>query len=202
LLSGSRSVATSSLHTSAILRVENQRKRQARATKKANFEKEKERESFAKANRPHIILGTRPGEDAKWRNSDLSKVLVDEEDLVASSKSELLTQLSGVIYLPKYIGFGVADEEKKMLFENLPALSAEAAALRAHTWGESPDSMLVSHSEAEKKELYKANAFARVIDLRNANAAGIAYENRRRIITEFSEPENPFDTGRPEVQGM
>ncbi|KAG5335178.1 hypothetical protein C0989_002006 [Termitomyces sp. Mn162] len=51
------------------------------------------------------------------------------------------------------------------------------------------------------KEHGKANAFARVIDLRNANAAGIAYENRRRIIEAFSTPQNPFDTGRSEVQG-
>ncbi|KAH0591350.1 hypothetical protein H2248_001428 [Termitomyces sp. 'cryptogamus'] len=50
------------------------------------------------------------------------------------------------------------------------------------------------------KEHGKANAFARVIDLRNANAAGIAYENRRRIIEAFSTPQNPFDPGRSEVQ--
>jgi small subunit ribosomal protein S15 len=43
---------------------------------------------------------------------------------------------------------------------------------------------------------------ARIIDLRNANAAGIAYENRRRIIAAFSEGDTPDDTGRPEVQGM
>jgi len=41
---------------------------------------------------------------------------------------------------------------------------------------------------------------ARVISLKNANAKGIAFENRRRIIAAFSEPSNPHDPGRPEVQ--
>jgi len=41
---------------------------------------------------------------------------------------------------------------------------------------------------------------ARLISLRNANAKGIAFENRKRIIATFSEPSNPHDPGRPEVQ--
>jgi small subunit ribosomal protein S15 len=40
-----------------------------------------------------------------------------------------------------------------------------------------------------------------VVDLCNANAAGIAFENRRRVITAFSEPGKPNHTGRTEVQG-
>ena len=50
-------------------------------------------------------------------------------------------------------------------------------------------------------ERLKANLLAKALDLRNANAAGIAFENRRRIIKAFSMPENPYDTGRTEVQG-
>jgi small subunit ribosomal protein S15 len=42
---------------------------------------------------------------------------------------------------------------------------------------------------------------AKVVDLRNANAAGIAFENRRRVVETFSEPGKPNDSGRTEVQG-
>ena len=58
---------------------------------------------------------------------------------------------------------------------------------------------LVPHGDEEEQK--KAAMFARMVDLRNANARGIAFENRRRIVAAFSEPENPTDTGRPEVQG-
>jgi len=50
------------------------------------------------------------------------------------------------------------------------------------------------------REKQKATTFAKVVDLRNADADGIAYENKRRIIVAFSTPENPFDPGRTEVQ--
>jgi hypothetical protein len=42
---------------------------------------------------------------------------------------------------------------------------------------------------------------AALVDLRNADAAWIAFENRRRVIEAFSEPVKPDDTGRTEVQG-
>jgi len=192
---------SSSLHTSSpILVAENHRKRQARTSKKVNTQKDKERQIHAETNRPHVVLGTRPGEDAKWLNCDLSKVLVDEEDLMANTKMQPLVRPSGEIYLPKYLGFGVGDAEKKMLFENLPTLSAEAGVSLKARGNPTPLKLSEYMETMEKRELDKANAFARVLDLRNANAGGIAYENRRRIITEFSESENPFDTGRPEVQ--
>ena len=47
----------------------------------------------------------------------------------------------------------------------------------------------------------QANVLAKVVDLRNANAAGVAFENRRRVVEAFSEPGKPNDTGRTEVQG-
>ena len=54
---------------------------------------------------------------------------------------------------------------------------------------------------AGAEELSKSSAFAAVVDLRNANAGGIAFANRQRIVEAFSEPGKPGDTGRPEVQG-
>ena len=186
-----------------VLQAESHRKRQARFTKKINTSKREERQRIADANRPHVVLGTRPGDDAHWRNCDLAKVLVDEETLVATAESIPMTQPTGTVWLPKYLSHGVGNLEKKMLFQNLPALSSEADILRAN---QAPDGsekwMLSKHAEAEVRELAKANAFAKVLDLRNASAGGINYENRKRIIAEFSEPQNPFDTGRPEVQGL
>jgi len=56
-------------------------------------------------------------------------------------------------------------------------------------------------SKVLNKEKKTLEALAKVIDLVNANAKCITYENRRRIVLEFSRPENPFDPGRVEVQG-
>jgi small subunit ribosomal protein S15 len=41
---------------------------------------------------------------------------------------------------------------------------------------------------------------AALVDVRNANAAGIVFENRRRVSAAFSEPGKLDDTGRTEVQ--
>jgi len=97
--------------------------------------------------------------------------------------------------MPKLMNYGIGEAEKELLFEHLPPLTAEMGGIRK------PTSWTMSlHKDAEKMELMKANMLARVIDLRNANAGGIAYENRKRVIVVFSEPGKPGDTGRPEVQ--
>jgi len=60
---------------------------------------------------------------------------------------------------------------------------------------------MAAHHEREMESGVKqANALARLVDLRNANKAGIAFENRRRVVAAFSEPGKPNDTGRTEVQ--
>lgn len=81
-----------------------------------------------------------------------------------------------------------------MLFDSLPVLTADMA--------QRGELDMAGYSSNKERQLQNANMFAKVLDLRNANAAGIAYENRRRIIHAFSGPENPFDTGRAEVQGV
>jgi small subunit ribosomal protein S15 len=154
----------------------------------------------AQAEKPSVVLGTRPGDDVKWQNCDLAKILVDEEALVSSTELEPTPQSIGTVHMPQQLGFGVGDAEKMMLFEKLPMLSAEAEALA----GEHDDNETLSakYVLGREKELKKANSFAQLLDLRNANAGGIAYENRRRIIAAFSSPLNPIDPGRSEVQGM
>ena len=189
------------LHTSAILQA-SQRKQHARSTRKLNTAKREERQRIANANRPHVVLGTRPGDLASWPNCDLAKVLIDPDTLASSTDRVPLAHPAGTIWLPKYLGHGVGDDEKKLLFQTLPALSVEANAFAQCRTPEGLEAWVTTaHAEAERAELAKANALATVLDLRNANAQGLAFENRQRIIAEFSEPDNPFDPGRPEVQG-
>jgi small subunit ribosomal protein S15 len=125
---------------------------------------------------------------------------VDEEALVSNTDLEPTPLPVGIVHMPQQMGFGVGEVEKRMLFGELPMVSAEAAVLDGPRVN--LEVMDMMFDGGKEKELKKANAFAQLLDLRNANAGGIAYENRRRIIAAFSTPSNPFDTGRSEVQGM
>ncbi|KZP10075.1 S15/NS1 RNA-binding domain-containing protein [Athelia psychrophila] len=195
LAQGSSAVASSSprclasLHTSAVVGAAHHplnmsTKRKIRADR---LRREEE-------NRPHPVLGNRRGDDAKWPACDLAKILVTEQELSGLEPEQ--KELSyGVLTMPKLLNYGVGPAEKQLLFEQLPPLTAQRDGLRQpEKW------TATSHADAERVELMKVNMLARVIDLRNANAGGIAYENRRRIIAAFSEPGKPEDTGSPEVQ--
>ena len=49
----------------------------------------------------------------------------------------------------------------------------------------------------------QVDALAMLVDLCNAtHAANVVFENRRRVVEEFSELWEPNDTGRTEVQGV
>jgi len=140
-------------------------------------------------------------------------VLINEEELFSTTEMQPARVEVGVVNLPSQFGFGVDQAEKKMLFEDLPLATVQmsmtnAQILKAAERPVNQPSVLpatevpeAKQFENEKeKELRKANLLAKALDLRNANAAGIAFENRRRIILAFSSPENPFDSGRTEVQ--
>ena len=111
------------------------------------------------------------------------------------------------VKLPHFVNYGVKEAEKEKLFSTLPALSAEAHVKTTLTKAGPllPHEVLkvaqAAQAEGEEREYYKAGLLARIVDLRNANAKGIAFENRQRCIAAFSAPERPNDTGRPEVQG-
>ena len=64
----------------------------------------------------------------------------------------------------------------------------------------SADLLAQIYNRLKNSELRKTKNFARVMDLRNANARGIAFENRRRVIAAFSPTGKDNDTGYPEVQ--
>jgi hypothetical protein len=133
----------------------------------------------------------------KWGNCKLSKVLVDEEKLRSTTELYPEEYPVGTVHIPGNLGYGVKHEEKILLFEQLPmaTLHMTSQVRKAAFSKEMRD-------KDDQAEIQKANLLAKVLDLRNANAAGIAYENRRRIVEAFSTTENPFDTGRTEVQGM
>lgn len=176
------------------------RTRNSQRTLKANLQRREELEQQAQQNRPHVVLGHKAGDEARWLNSDLAKVVISEGDVVATPKPSLNSQ-TGTFQLATYFNYGIGEREKEALFDVLPRLTEEG---QVGVKGSAGDARLLAkdYKEAAQTELVKRVHFARLVDLRNANARGIAYENRRRIVAAFSEPENPTDTGRPEVQGV
>lgn len=179
------------------------RKANTLRTRKANIAHTEAREAEAEATRPSVILGTRPGDEAKWDRCDLARVLVDEAALRASTDMVPARLPIGTVAFPPQFAYGVDAPERQLLFEALPnaatGMARSGAAHKAVVDGKSEDWAAVAAQA--KTELLKANLLAKALDLRNANAAGIAFENRRRIIREFSTPESPFNPGLTEVQG-
>lgn len=200
-------IRASQLHTSSAALVEAvSRAQRAFALRKANKARQDEARARAEASRPHPILGLRPGEEHKWEECELAKLLVDATMLQNPSPSpapaETVKLPAGSVTLPKHLAFGVGEEEKKLLFRILPRLATETRSFTRKTHQQTELGYYQNVAEEfEKRELQKAQVFSTLLDLRNANAAGIAYENRRRIIAAFSGPNNPFDPGRTEVQG-
>lgn len=93
-----------------------------------------------------------------------------------------------------------------MLFAHLPLLTADMQTRRemrisGGTTTKAAAEMTAQHERAREIGRRQAEMVAKLVDLRNANAAGIAFENRRRVVEAFSEPGKPGDTGRTEVQG-
>jgi small subunit ribosomal protein S15 len=205
-------------HTSASA-LAGPRKQASGTIRKQNVILQAKRAKEAVADRPSVVLGTRPSEEAvKWPNCDLAKVLVDEGALFSATSSSSASSSSqtassstlhvvessvGEVLIPAQPAFGVAAVEADLLFNELPRISAEARNLLPPPVGAAVSSDKVQQFERfAEQERQKVENFAKVVDLRNANAAGIAFENRRRIIEAFSTPENPFDPGRAEVQGV
>lgn len=109
---------------------------------------------------------------------------------------------NAAVNLPPALAFGIREREQRMLFTHLPLLAADMNTRREMN-GSSVNAadMAAQHERALADGVEQANKLARLVDLRNANAAGIAFENRRRVVEAFSEPGKPNDTGRTEVQG-
>ncbi|KAH9035643.1 hypothetical protein EDB85DRAFT_1862913 [Lactarius pseudohatsudake] len=126
---------------------------------------------------------------------DLARVLVGSDELARSAPSQ-------DVHVPPSLAFGIREREQRMLFAHLPLLSADMSTRREMNGmqGMRVEDMVAHHERELAAGVAQANAVARFVDLRNANAAGVAFENRRRVIAAFSEPGKPDDTGRTEVQ--
>lgn len=193
--------AAATFHSSAVAHVK------VKARTEANIRGRDERARKEALNRPHVVLGHRPGDEAKWRNCDLAKILVTEKDIYAAAEvPDSVPDGATEVIVPQFFNYGLKAAERRQLFETLPVLTAEARvkSVLAKAGDLLPQDMIPVAEQAQKEgeaaEAYKAQLLARVVDLRNANARGIAYENRQRCIAAFSEPGKPNDTGRPEVQ--
>lgn len=188
----SRSVALTTrvdLHTSAVCFAQRKKVKESKTAKREEHKRTKD------AARLHAVLGIPRGEQDKWPQCDLSKIVITEDKLRSEDAHNLIEFAEGTVQVPSQLNYGISGEKSKMLFEVLPTLTAEKDI------GTFDHDTVTRSEEAMKQEVQKANTFAKLVSLRNANARGIAYENRRRCISLFSPSDNPNDTGRPEVQG-
>ncbi|EKM61661.1 uncharacterized protein PHACADRAFT_248398 [Phanerochaete carnosa HHB-10118-sp] len=199
--STSAAPATGAFHSSAVAHAK------VKSRQETNIKGRDERARKEALNRPHVVLGHRPGDEAKWRNCDLAKILVTEKDIEAAAPvPNTVPDGAEEVVVPQFLNYGLKDKERQKLFETLPVLTAEARVMRDLEQSHQllPQEMITvaerAQKEGEAAQLYKAQLLARIVDLRNANARGIAYENRQRCIAEFSESGKLNDTGRPEVQ--
>ncbi|KAI6163680.1 S15/NS1 RNA-binding domain-containing protein [Pisolithus thermaeus] len=182
------STARVQLHTSAVCLAQRKKVKESKSAVRD------ERKRAKDAARLYAVLGIPRGGQDKWPQCDLARAVITQDRLHSEDAHESLAFPEGVVNVPSTLNYGISGDRKKMLFEVLPVLSAERGRVlfNADTVRET--------EEAMKHEVEKANMFAKLVSLRNANAKGIAYENRRRCIELFSTPEIANDTGRPEVQ--
>ena len=183
---------------------ETRRSRLARVSKKDNAERRAQRTVDAKHIRPDPILGHAPGDDSKWRNCDLAKVLVSHTELQSPSAPVPPFDVTQPLKLPESFQWGIGGDPQaqQFLFEALPDVSSQRALKNMDVVN--PRDAVVKRKilEGQWAEMHNAHVLTRLVDLRNASAGGIAFENRRRCVEAFSAPDKPNDTGRPEVQGM
>jgi small subunit ribosomal protein S15 len=154
-------------------------------------------------------------------------VLVRPEELAPDAPArrvfslpDTVTTQEGDVRVPPSLAFGMREREERMLFEHLPLLSADMSTRHEMTVmtnsssggggggagavghdRKGAEAMSAFHETQLAAGMTQANVLAKVVDLRNANAAGITFENRRRVIEAFSEPGKLNDSGRTEVQG-
>ena len=99
---------------------------------------------------------------------------------------------------PANYQYGVGPREQRLLMEDLPTVRMELQASQLDSF---QDEFTEEATMAFNVETKSKSQMARLLDLKNADAGGIAFENRRRIIEAFGEPGKKNDSGHTEVQG-
>ena len=64
----------------------------------------------------HVVVGHRPGDEVKWTNCDLAKVIITEKDLKAT---EVVDYPMSSVTMSKHLNHGVGERGKEVLFDSL-----------------------------------------------------------------------------------
>lgn len=124
---------------------------------------------------------------------------IKSDDIVAptssdsDSSSSQTTAASSSSTPPIYFNFAMTPEDGDFLFKALPEANITLKTATSQS-NHQADIM----PQVQSTEQHKAEATRRILDLANANARGIRFENTRRIIRRFGQGEG---SGRCEVQG-
>lgn len=147
------------------------------------------------ANAPHPCLGHRPGNEQLWFQSDLSSTILTPEKIQSTPSKQIGDH---DVTFPANYQYGVGPREQRLLMEDLPMVRMKQQASQLDSFN--PD-FNEEATRAFNVESRSKSQMTRLLDLKNADAGGIAFENRRRIIEAFGEPGKKNDSGRTEVQG-
>ena len=183
-----------SFHSSASA-YESARQRESRLQKKTA---QARRAALAKeriANAPHPCLGYKPGNEQLWLQSEIYNITLTPEKIQSTPSARFRGQ---DLVLPANYQYGIGPREQRLLMEDLPTVRMQQQTSQVDTLR--PD-FEEQATRAFQVEMKSKSQMARLLDLKNADASGIAFENRRRIVEAFGEPGKKNDTGRTEVQG-
>lgn len=151
------------------------------------------KERIAKA--PHPCLGHRPGNEQLWLQSDLCNVILTPEKVQSTPSAPV--DDNGIVFPANY-QYGVGPREQRLVMKDLPAVRMQQQTSQLDPlWSDFEQEA----DRAFRVEIKSKSQMARLLDLKNADAGGIAFENRRRIMEAFGEQGKMNDSGRTEVQG-
>lgn len=163
-----------------------------------------------------------------WENCELAKLILSRDDVWSGKAAEIVSgQLGkqgqeslteGDADRPTLFNFGLTAEDASVLLDRLPAVSAQRSLFSSTGRDRSlafQGGLEARMEQSEATERTKAEAVARVVDLRNADSKGIEKFNIARIVDAFSRSHRPGpddpprvsatpvkrDVGCPEVQG-
>lgn len=190
----------------------------ARLKKKANIARREQARQQLAATAPDTVRGYGPNKQHVWYDSELRKIMLFPDEVYDGKAGErgplepldnprdeilgpkgiksddiLSNKGSESASSPSYYNFALSNEDTKLLLESLPEADKTLA-----TANNSPSLRDAALKNLEQAESHKVEATRRVIDLSNANARGVRFENTRRIIRRFGQGEG---SGRCEVQG-
>lgn len=202
--SGGPSTLARALHTTPATRAIS-RATHSRQVRARNQARRAELDAEASATRAHVVLGVRPN-STLWESSDLAKILVQPSEFT-SSGGTVPTVTGEPVTLPSASAFGLGPGENALLFEHLPVIAADMSTAKSLN-GNGKTPVVIKPREREYRYTEMANqaavaagTLARLVDLRNANARGVAFENRRRIVRAFAGEGRSYNPGLPECQG-